>query len=128
MGADGLVVLIALGILCALALAAAVMSLVSLLFAQNGLREANRRANQLRTELTEGLNALAKEVHDIDRSPPVTVLPGVPRPGLNMTKRSEVLRMHRRGDSAAKIAKILELPIQEVELLLKVHRIVINTY
>jgi hypothetical protein len=35
--------------------------------------------------------------------------------------------MHRRGDSADQIATALEIPLQEVDLLLKVHRIVISS-
>jgi hypothetical protein len=34
--------------------------------------------------------------------------------------------MHRRGDSPERIAAALDIPLQEVDLLLKVHRIVIS--
>jgi hypothetical protein len=34
--------------------------------------------------------------------------------------------MHRRGEAPQKIAAALEIPRQEVELLLKVHRIVMS--
>jgi hypothetical protein len=34
--------------------------------------------------------------------------------------------MHRRGEPPAQIAATLEVPVQEVELLIKVHRIVIS--
>src|SRR5438477_8481189 len=34
--------------------------------------------------------------------------------------------LHRRGEAPAQIAAILELPLQEVELLIKVHRIVLR--
>ena len=50
-----------------------------------------------------------------------------PRAGLNLEKRSQALRMHRRGESPAQIAAVLEIPLQEVELLLKVHRIVLRS-
>jgi hypothetical protein len=50
-----------------------------------------------------------------------------PRPNLNLGKRSQALRMHRRGDTPEQIAAALEIPLQELELLLKVHRIVIST-
>jgi hypothetical protein len=42
-----------------------------------------------------------------------------------MSKRSQALRMHRQGERADQIAENLSLPRQEVDLLLKVHRIVI---
>ena len=49
------------------------------------------------------------------------------KPGLNLNKRSQALRMHRRGDRAEDIALALDVPLQEVELLVKVHRIVLST-
>jgi hypothetical protein len=35
--------------------------------------------------------------------------------------------MHRHGEGAAQIASALELPRQEVDLLLKVHRIILSS-
>jgi hypothetical protein len=35
--------------------------------------------------------------------------------------------MHRRGEGVEQIASALELPRQEVDLLLKVHRIVLSS-
>jgi hypothetical protein len=43
-----------------------------------------------------------------------------------MNKRSQVLRMQRRGDAPEQIAIALEVPLQEVDLLLKVQRIVLR--
>ena len=43
--------------------------------------------------------------------------------GLNLTTRTKVLRMYRRGDQAETIAAALQLQPKEVELLLKVDRI-----
>jgi hypothetical protein len=45
-----------------------------------------------------------------------------PALSLNLNKRSQALRMHRRGDPPEAIASALHLPRNEVELLLKVHR------
>jgi len=41
--------------------------------------------------------------------------------GINLTKRAQVLRMHRRGEPVTSIAAALETPSNEVALLLKVH-------
>jgi hypothetical protein len=41
---------------------------------------------------------------------------------INLTKRSHVLRMYRRGERAEQIAEALQIPRSEVDLLLKVHR------
>ena len=73
------------------------------------------------------VEALAAQVHDLQSHPPAAVAPGPPKPGLNLNKRSQALRMHRHGETADRIAAALELPRQEVELLIKVHRIVLST-
>lgn len=46
--------------------------------------------------------------------------------GLDLTRRAQALRMHRRGDPPDQIAAMLKIPFQEVDLLLKVHRIVMD--
>jgi hypothetical protein len=84
--------------------------------------ESASRAESLR----ERLDALAVQLRELERQPAVTLTPGLPKPGMNVMKRSQALRMHRRGERSEQIAAALELPRQEVELLLKVHSIVIN--
>ena len=53
-------------------------------------------------------------------------VPAIPKAGLNLSKRSQALRMHRRGDPSDQIAAALDIPLQEVDLLMKVHKIVIG--
>jgi hypothetical protein len=48
--------------------------------------------------------------------------------GVNSTLRSKVLKMHRLGQSAERIAGSLRLPQGEVDLLVKVHKIVMRPY
>jgi hypothetical protein len=48
--------------------------------------------------------------------------------GVNSTLRSKVLKMHRLGQSPQRIAGSLRLPQGEVDLLVKVHRIVMRPY
>jgi hypothetical protein len=124
---------IPLAVLCALVLASVGLSLTVLYYATSFSRAAARQAQALRDELESelqglrtGLDSVAAEVHDIELPPSLQVLPGIPRSGLNMGKRTQALRMHRRGESSTQIAATLEVPVQEVELLLKVHRIVIS--
>lgn len=48
--------------------------------------------------------------------------PAVPAgEGINLTKRAQALRMHRRGESISSIAAALETPTNEIALLLKVN-------
>ena len=48
--------------------------------------------------------------------------------GLNSTLRGKVLKMHRLGQPAERIAEALLVPKGEVELLVKVHRMVMRPY
>jgi hypothetical protein len=52
----------------------------------------------------------------------VLVAPTSPRAGVNLTIRSQALRMYRRGETIQRIAAALEVPEQEVELLIKVQQ------
>ncbi len=76
--------------------------------------------------LRSDLEGLAAQIHDMQQLPPPASTAAPPRGGLNLAKRSEALRLHRHGNSVAQIASTLEIPLQEVELLLKVHRVVIR--
>ena len=119
-----------LAFLTGLVLAAIVLSFIVLFHAQSSARASRARSqeidNQMETTLrvTEaGIQALATELHEL---PGVTTGSTAPRSGFNLGKRTQALRLHRQGESAEKIATSLELPRQEVELLLKVHRIALK--
>jgi DNA-binding NarL/FixJ family response regulator len=128
-------VAVPLAILCALALAAVGASWFALISAKALVRKADQRTSDLesRTEtslqaLQTKLEELRAEAQDVTHQPQVVnPTPAVPRPGMNLTTRSQVLRLNRRGESVEQIARILTVPRQEVELLLKVHRIVLGT-
>jgi hypothetical protein len=107
------------------------VSLVALVRARVLLREVERRGsaglNQWETTLqtmSQDLNALGAQLDDIQQHPPAAAAPASFRPGLNLSTRSQALRMHRQGEPPDRIAMALEVPVQEVDLLLKVHRIV----
>ncbi len=42
------------------------------------------------------------------------------KPGLNLTRRAQALRMYRRGEAAPTIAAALKAPRNEIELLLRI--------
>jgi septal ring factor EnvC (AmiA/AmiB activator) len=69
--------------------------------------------------LRSELESLRESVRRLEAAPP----PQAPRiaAGLNLTKRAQVVRMHRRGEPVSSIAAALETPGNEIELLLKVH-------
>ena len=89
------------------------------LAAQEAQEEQEATLATLRRAL-EGLAAQWRE----PRATPEMAIPL--RHGLNLSKRSQALRLHRRGDPPQQIAEQLEIPVQEVELLLKVHEIVMR--
>jgi DNA-binding NarL/FixJ family response regulator len=77
-------------------------------------------------KLRQAVETLAAELRELPQQPAAEASHLFPKPGLNLTKRTQVLRMHRKGDPPDQIAKSLEVPQQEVDLLIKVHRIVIG--
>jgi len=48
------------------------------------------------------------------------------RSGINLSRRSQALRLYRRGETPEQIASSLMVPTGEVRLLLKVHRLVME--
>ncbi len=119
-------------LLCGLVLASVAASFFALFRSKAMIRSANDRVNDAQTQFEAGILAvrqtvegLAAQVLDVQQQPRVTIAAGLPKPGLNLSKRSQALRMHRRGDATDQIAAALEIPLQEVELLIKVHRIVL---
>src|SRR5690348_15202378 len=107
---------VALSILCGLILAGATISLFALRRVQRLSRDMNARASAAVTpapkesdrELRQAVEAIAAELNELRNSasaePPD---PAGPRPGLNVTKRSQALRLHRRGESIEQIATAL---------------------
>jgi hypothetical protein len=67
--------------------------------------------------LADRLTALESEARETSAA--VTI-----RSGMNLTKRTQALRQYRMGQASGEIAKSLEMPKAEVDLLLKVHRVV----
>lgn len=79
-------------------------------------------------DLHATLESLSARLKELETRPlPGALEPAAPRAGINLSKRSQAIRLHRRGETADRIAAELQVPRQEVELLLKVHRIVLST-
>ena len=123
-----------LALLCGLALASAALSFLALARARVLAGVAERRARAQTGQLGHTVEAVGKaveslseEVRGLRQHPPAATSDGgAPRPGLNLSKRSQALRMHRRGEPPEQIAATLAVSRQEVDLLLKVHRIVMT--
>jgi hypothetical protein len=70
--------------------------------------------------------ALESDLRDLAHQAGMLVAPAPVRSGLNLSKRTQVLRMHRAGQDTAGISAMLALPRSEVELLIKVHSIAVK--
>jgi len=118
----------------ALAMAALGVSLYALYGAQKLCHGAQTTMKTVREECAAAIEAaqtqctvIAADLESAKLQPAVEIFPGTPKPSMNVTRRSQALRLHRNGDSAERIAETLAVPRQEIDLLLKVHQLVLNT-
>jgi len=120
-----------LALLCGISLGSAALSFLVLARARGLALVAERRARAQTGQLGSTLEAVGKaveslseQVRELRQHSAGAVDAGAIRPCLNLSKRSQALRMNRRGDPPEQIAATLSISRQEVDLLLKVHRIV----
>jgi hypothetical protein len=123
--------ILAVAVVSILTLGALLLSLIAMFQARVLLQSSQKRCaafwSQQDTRIEavqEAIDKLSIDVRQIQMLPQAG--PGPLKPGLNLSKRSEALRLHRRGETTEQIASDLSIPPQEVELLIKVHRIVLS--
>lgn len=116
------------GVLVEYALLALGLSLCTFLFVtvKHDIQRAKRSCDRERAELLQEVRRLQAEIEGIQGRLAETEekLAGIPRiqppqPGMNISRRSQILRLHRRGERPEQIAAALGLPQGEVDLLLK---------
>jgi len=78
-------------------------------------RRACDRLDRLESQMATRVESQAAET---------VYIPVEPRPGVNLERRAHALRLLRRGEDAAHIAAVLGVPVREVELLIRVQRMV----
>lgn len=83
--------------------------------------------------LEDAIRLMGAEIEDLktrlqeaEERAGLLVAPTPPRSGLNLSKRTQALRMFHRGESPEQIAAALSIPENEVQLLLKVNRILVE--
>ena len=88
------------------------------------VRTAWRKGEQSKEEMVRQLQAMELQVQQLrEKVTQVEERPAAAAgPALNLTKRAQVLRMHRRGESVQTIAAALRSPRNEIELLLKLQQ------
>ena len=78
---------------------------------------------EFRKTLGNLAQSLKDHEQDEERASPMPAMPGI---SINLTKRTQALRMYRRGDSSEQIASVLRMPRDEVDLLLKVQKALVE--
>lgn len=97
-----------------------------------GRRREIRAANKEREltaamqQLQGAIEALRFDLRTVEVQTGMLAPPRPPRSGMNIGSRTRAVKMQRHGQTAAQIAAELGLPLKEVELLLKVHQIVVK--
>lgn len=76
--------------------------------------------------LQGAIEALRYDLRTVETQTGMLTAPQPPRAGMNIKSRTRAVKMQRHGQTAAQIATELGLPLKEVELLLKVHQIVVK--
>ncbi len=90
---------------------------------RNKLSRQSRETQEDLAELRAVIVSLAQALQAAaPPSPPAHQSAGKQILSINLTKRSQALRMHRRGESAEEICAALQMPRHEVDLLLKVEQ------
>lgn len=85
-----------------------------------------RREATATRELELKIAELNERLRDTEEHAGMLAPPAPAASGLNINRRSQVLRLARHGERPENIATLLGLPRREVELLLKVHAVATN--
>ncbi|HOK44529.1 MAG TPA: hypothetical protein PLA43_00990 [Bryobacteraceae bacterium] len=93
------------------------------------IQAGRRKQAALEAELSRvhsGIGEVSSKLAETEERTLQLVAPPPPRAGMNIGTRSQALRMWRRGHTPQQIAAALGIPEKEVELLVKVQRIVME--
>jgi hypothetical protein len=83
----------------------------------------NQRVEAMLLRLREAAAALPPRVEEPAFSDLGGFQPSSPRPGMNLSRRVQALRLLRRGEDLGHIAAALGVPRKEVELVVRVHKL-----
>ena len=124
-----------LAVMCSIGLGGVALSFAAILQTSSSTRTLEQRSKARKAEMEaalegakEAVASLETKVHQIQERTSTSPPPAIPRAAFNICTRSLALRMHRRGESPSQIAAALQVPVQEVELLLRVHQIVLDNF
>ncbi|HYL77324.1 MAG TPA: hypothetical protein VEU96_24130 [Bryobacteraceae bacterium] len=110
---------------CAMLASGGVVCLCVFLSLKSEIRKL--RARLINTDVRSTLEEMNGRLREAEERAGMLVAPAPLRSGLNLNKRTQVIRMSRRGERSESIAASLSLPRRQVELLLKVHSMALNS-
>ena len=123
-------------LICALLAGGLVVCLYLFITLKRDMAAVLRRVGegQKRLEVLEGghagalqaIQAVGADLREFERQAGMLVAPEPARSGLNISKRTQVIRLYRSGQDSAGIATVLSLPRAEVDLLIKVHKMIVE--
>jgi hypothetical protein len=93
-------------------------------------RQSGQSGSRQVEETVDGLSAAFEQIRARleDAIQPAVVPSGwSANPSINLTRRGQVLRLSRRGDTARQIASTLGMRKGEVDLIIKVHQMVLSS-
>ena len=106
-------------------LTALIATLVMFVTAKLEIQQALNEARKARLTLDGALEEMSAGMGQLRAEMATTVVAATvasPGPGLNLTKRTQALRMLRRGETLESIASALRTPRNEIELLVKLQQ------
>lgn len=86
-------------------------------------RGAQKKFEAFRFSTEAAIRDLSATIEEMRAAPPAAPAPLLSAQGMNLTTRTKSLRMHRRGETVPGIAAALGVPQEEVDLLLKLDRL-----
>lgn len=112
-------------VLIALALVACIACFISTKSEVHRLRRASAASQEALKQKIEQMESAVSSISQRRQEPQFVEIPArssaALRPSLNLTRRTQALRMRRRGESIESIAAALSTPRNEIELLVKVY-------
>jgi len=82
-----------------------------------------RKLEALEAECNARMKSLDDRWKELSQISSLLTPPAPLRSGLNISKRSQAMQMARRGETPQAISAVLSIPLNEVELLIKVQQL-----
>jgi len=93
---------------------------------RNRLQDREQQLDATAAAMKAEIADMRADLKDAEERTAQLVPPAPARSGLNVTSRTQVLRMFRHGEAEENIATKLGLPRNEVSLVLKVHQLAVD--